>query len=200
MRPVRVPERNPPARHSRSTVIVPEPDWAHIRKAVSDRGLDLEDVREETRSSTFLVTVVVDGDSGVSLDDLAELSLALDPLAEHWGGEDRPITLEVTSRGVDAPLEHPRHWRRARGRQVDLTYTAGAEGPTRGRVGDLDEAAGVVRIVSRSGRGTRVHSVALEQVDRAVIRVEFRPAPQEELALLSEPEEPGRGVREGEDR
>ena len=33
---------------------------------------------------------------------------------------------------------------------------------------------------------------------RAVIRVEFRPAPQEELDLLSEPENPGHGVREGE--
>ncbi|UVE95619.1 ribosome maturation factor RimP [Dietzia sp. B32] len=181
-------------------MIVPEPDRAHIRKAVSDRGLDLEDIRENTRSSTWQVTVVVDGDSGVSLDDLAELSVDLDPLAEQWGGSVQPVTLEVTSRGVDAPLEQPRHWRRARGRQVDLVYVDGAEGPSRGRVGDLDEATGVVRIVSRAGRGTTVESVALEQVARAVIRVEFRPAPQEELDLLSEPENPGRGVREGENR
>lgn len=181
-------------------MIVPEPDWAQIRKAVSDRGLDLEDIRESTRSSTWQVTVVVDGDSGVSLDDLAELAVDLDPLAERWGGADQPVTLEVTSRGVDAPLEHPRHWRRARGRQVDLAYVDGVDGPTRGRIGDLDEAAGAVRIVSREGRGTRVDSVALEQVARATIRVEFRPAPREELDLLSERENPGRGLREGEDR
>lgn len=181
-------------------MIVPEPDRAHIRKAVSDRGLDLEDVRENTGGATWRVSVVVDGDSGVSLDDLAGLADALDPLAEAWGGANQPVTLEVTSRGVDAPLEHPRHWRRARGRQADLTYVDGAEGPTRGRIGDLDESSGAVRIVSRAGRGTRVDSVALDQVASAVIRVEFRPAPQEELDLLSEPENPGRGVREGEDR
>ena len=181
-------------------MIVPEPDWAHIRKAVSDRGLDLEDVREDTRSATWHVVVIVDGDSGVSLDDLAELSTDLDPLAEQWGGAGQPVTLEVTSRGVDAPLEHPRHWHRARGRQVDLVYVDGGQGPSRGRIGDLDESSGVVRIVSRSGRGTKVDSVALEQVARAVIRVEFRPAPQDELALLSAPENPGRGVQEGEDR
>lgn len=181
-------------------MIVPEPDRAHIRKTASDRGLELEDIREDSRPSTWQVTVVVDSDRGVALDELAELSTALDPLAERWGGPDQPVTVEVTSRGVDAPLEHPRHWRRARGRQVDLDYVTGAEGPSRGRVGDLDESTGVVRIVSRSGRGTRVDSVALEQVARAVIRVEFRPAPQEELALLSEPENPGSGVREGEDR
>lgn len=179
-------------------MIVPEPDRAHISKAVSDRGLDLEDLREDTRSSTWTVTVVVDGDSGVSLDDLTELSTALDPLAETWGGPDRPVTLEVTSRGVDAPLEDPRHWRRARGRQVELTYVDGAKGPARGRVGDLSEDARSVRLVSKSNRGISVDSVALDSVSRAVIRIEFRPAPQDEMDLLAESDGSGRGVREGE--
>ncbi|MDX2355602.1 ribosome maturation protein RimP [Dietzia sp. PP-33] len=179
-------------------MIVPEPDRAHIRKAVADRGLELEELREDSRSTTWHVTVVVDGDSGVTLDDLATLSTDLDAVAEQWGGPDRAVTFEVTSRGVDAPLEAPRHWRRARGRQVDLTFVDGVDGPSRGRVGDLDEEAGVVRLVSRSGRGMRAESVRLDQVARAVIRVEFRPAPEDELALLSEAANPRRGVREGE--
>jgi len=181
-------------------VIVPEPDRAYIRKAVSDRGLDLEDLRENDRSATWRVTVVVDGDSGATLDDLAELSAELDPLAEQWGDPDRAVVLEVTSRGVDAPLVEHRHWRRARGRQVELTYVDGAGGPSRGRVGDLDEERGVVRIVSRAGRGITVDSVALDTVARATIRVEFRPPPGDEMDMLSESDAPGRGGREGDDR
>ena len=181
-------------------MIVPEPDRAHIRKAVADRGLDLEELRENDRSATWRVVVVVDGDGGVLLDTLAELSTELDPLAENWGGPGRPVTLEVTSRGVDAPLEEPRHWRRARGRQVDIDYVDGATGPTRARVGDLDETAGTVRLVSKSGREIVVDSVALTDVARAVIRVEFRPAPRAEMDLLSEEDASGRGVREGDDR
>ena len=180
-------------------MIVPEPDRALISKTVSDRGLDLEEIREDSRSTTWQVVIVVDGPAGVSLDDLTELSSDLDSVAETWGGPDRAVTLEVTSRGVDAPLVEPRHWRNARGRQVDLTYVDGADGPARGRIGDLDAEAGTVRLVSRAGRGMRVDSVALDDVARAVIRVEFRPAPEDELALLSEPRDPGRGVREGED-
>ena len=65
---------------------------------------------------------------------------------------------------------------------------------------DLDEAAGVIRVVAGAGRDRKVVPVALDQVAHAVIRVEFRPAPQDELDLLSEPGEPGRGAREGEDR
>lgn len=181
-------------------MIVPEPDRAHIRKAVSDRGLDLEELREDERAATWRVTVVVDGDGGVSLDTLAALSTELDPLAEQWGGADRPVTLEVTSRGVDAPLVERRHWLRAHGRQVDIEYTDGATGPARGRVGEMDETAGTVRIVSKSGRGINVSSVALDDVASAVIRVEFRPAPQDEIDLLQEPGQTGSGVREGEDR
>lgn len=180
-------------------MIVPEPDRAHIRRAVADRGLELEEIREDSRAADWHVTVVVDGDSGVTLDDLATLSTDLDDLAEQWGGPDRAVTFEVTSRGVGAPLEAPRHWRRARGRQVDVSYVDGVTGPARGRIGDLDEETGTVRLVRRSGRGMRVDSVPLDDVARAVIRVEFRPAPEDELALLSEPADPGRGVREGED-
>lgn len=200
IRPVRDPERPLNSPHTRSTVIVPEPDRAHIRKAVSDRGLDLEELREVERVSDWHVTVVVDGETGVSLDALAALSTDLDPLAETWGGETLPVTLEVTSRGVDAPLEELRHWRRARGRQVDIEYVEGASGPARGRVGDVDVAAEAVRIVSKAGRGITAESVALTDVARAVIRVEFRPAPQDEMDLLPEPDVSGDGVREGEDK
>ncbi len=179
-------------------MIVPEPDRAHIRRAAAGRGLDLEDLQEETRSATWLVTVVVDGDGGVSLDDLAALATDLDPLAEAWGGPEQAVTLEITSRGVDAPLTGPRHWRRARARLVELTYVTGERGPDVARVGDVDEVAGTVRLVSRVGRAYRTDSVALDQVDSAVIRVEFRPAPEGELALLADPDVPGRGEREGD--
>ncbi|HKS98629.1 MAG TPA: ribosome maturation factor RimP, partial [Rugosimonospora sp.] len=100
-----------------------------------------------------LVRVVVDGDGGVSLDMVADLSrdlsAALDA-AERAGGEliAGEYVLEVGSPGVDRPLTQPRHWRRNIGRLVAVR--AGAERLT-GRVtgaGDdrvtLD-VAGVVR-------------------------------------------------------
>ena len=179
-------------------MIVPEPDRALIRKAVSDRGLDLEELREDERANAWSVTVVVDGDDGVSLDVLSALSSDLDPLAEEWGPDSIPVTLEVTSRGIDAPLQEQRHWRRARGRQVELSYVEGKTGPARGRVGDLDATVPSVRIVSKSGRGLAARSVTLSDIARAVVRVEFRPAPQDELDLLTDTDASGRGVREGE--
>ena len=168
-------------------MIVPEADRASIATAVAARGFDLEELREDTRATSCHVTIVVDGDDGAPLDLLASLARELDPLAEQWGGPARTVTLEVSSRGADAPLTEPRHWRRNRGRSVDVHYTAGATGPQRARIGDLDAEAGTVRLVHRKGATVRAESVALDTVDRAVVRVEFAPAPAAELELLSEP-------------
>lgn len=171
-------------------MIVPEADRATIATAVAARGLDLEELREDTRTSSCHVTVVVDGDGGAPLDLLAALARELDPLAENWGGPARAVTLEVSSRGADAPLTEPRHWRRNRGRSVDVRYRDGATGPQRARIGDLDPETGTVRLVHRKGSTVRADSVALDAVDRAVVRVEFAPAPAAELELLSEPAGP----------
>lgn len=166
-------------------MIVPEADQAAIARAARARDLDLEEVREAERGGTASVTVVVDGDGGVPLDTLAGLSGDLDAMAETWGRPEQPVLLEVTSRGVDAPLTEPRHWRRARGRSVELVYTDGADGPARARVGDVDPDGRTVRLVSRRGRAPVAETVSLDDVTRAVVRVEFGSVPGDELELLS---------------
>lgn len=168
-------------------MIVPEADRARIAESAVALGLDLEGLDEDTRGRQWRVTVVVDRDGGADLDVLTELSRELDVLAESWGDEARRITLEVSTRGVDAPLVEARHWRRAFGRKVSITYREGAgPGPETGRVGRLDEAAERVRIVSREGRAPVVQSVALSDVAAANVVVEFKTAPDDELELLSD--------------
>jgi ribosome maturation factor RimP len=105
---------------------------------VTAAGLDLESVRVTAAGRRRLLRVVVDGDGGPSLDDIALLSRSLSAELDSSGvmGEDA-YTLEVSSPGVDRPLTEPRHWRRARGRlvRVPLAPSApGAPGAVTGRV------------------------------------------------------------------
>jgi len=73
----------------------------------------------------FVVRVTVDGDGGVTHDDLTDvargLSAAFDA-AEESSGEitSDAYTLEVSSPGVDRPLTLARHWRRNVGRLVSV--------------------------------------------------------------------------------
>ena len=104
-----------------------------IEPAVAAAGMDLESVRTTVAGKRRLVRIVVDSDSGVSLDDTADVSREISALldASNALGE-APYTLEVSSPGVDRPLTEPRHWRRARGRLVRVKVAG--EGSVEGRL------------------------------------------------------------------
>jgi ribosome maturation factor RimP len=137
-------------------------------------GFDLEDVDVRPAGRRRLIRVIVDSDNGVGLDDIADLSraisAALDDQDDVLGG---PYTLEVTSPGVDRPLTMPRHWRRARFRDGSTVD---------GRVGPADDEAVDLLVEGR------FHRLSYPDVDRAVVQVEFREPPAEELRLLEQAE------------
>jgi ribosome maturation factor RimP len=162
-----------------------------VEHAVASVGFDLEEIDIRPAGRRRLVRVVVDADSGVGLDDIATLSrrvaAALDEQDAVLGG---PYTLEVTSPGVDRPLTHERHWRRAHLRAVEITLAEGA-GRLVGRVGRAGEAAVAVLVDGV------VREVRYADVERAVVRVEFRQPPVEELRALSDGGTAGSGPGKG---
>lgn len=148
-----------------------------VRDAVADVGFDLESLEEVRIGQRWVIRVIVDSDAGVGLDDIAAVSRAvshaLDERDELMAG---PYTLEVTSPGVDRPLTHPRHWRRNRLRLVRAALLGGGE--LIGRIGDCDDE-GVTLLASGSLRRVRY-----TELSRAVVEVEFRHPPADELAVL----------------
>ena len=104
--------------------------------------LDVEAVELTPAGKRRILRIAVDGDGGVTLDDVAEATKEVSRVLDESDvmGE-QPYTLEVTSRGVDRPLTLPRHWRRNADRLVRVTLTDGdvVERPDRRldrRVGD----------------------------------------------------------------
>jgi ribosome maturation factor RimP len=133
-------------------------------------GLDLEVVEVTPAGRRRVLRVAVDKDGGVTMDDVAvatkEISRLLD--AGDVMGE-QPYTLEVTSPGIDRPLELPRHWRRNIGRLVKVTTHDG--GTFTGRVTAQDGDTATVEV-----DGTP-RTVVLSEVAKAHVQIEFnRPA------------------------
>jgi ribosome maturation factor RimP len=96
---------------------------------VSAAGLDLENVRITAAGRRRLLRIVVDGDGGVTLDAITQISRALSAELDANGAMgEAPYTLEVSSPGAERPLTEPRHWRRAAGRLVRVPLL-GAKGP-----------------------------------------------------------------------
>jgi ribosome maturation factor RimP len=117
------------ARNDHPTPDRPAPDRARLRAVIAPiveaGGYDLEELAVSRAGRRQVVRVVVDGDEGVNLDTVADLSrevsAALDA-DEQVGGAVIPgeYVLEVSSPGVDRPLTEPRHWRRNIGRLVNV--------------------------------------------------------------------------------
>jgi ribosome maturation factor RimP len=143
---------------------------AAVSAAVSGRlqelGLDLEAVELTPAGKRRVLRIAVDRDGGVSLDDVAAATRAVnvavdesDVMGEH------PYTLEVTSRGVDRPLTEPRHWRRNRSRLVKVTLLDGTA--VTGRIRDSDDE----QVTLEVDGGAR--ALSYQDVSKALVQVEF---------------------------
>ncbi|MBX0291345.1 ribosome maturation factor [Hymenobacter sp. HSC-4F20] len=73
------------------------------------------------------VTVTLDGEQGVGIDECAQVSRRLARRVDEEYGEDASYTLEVTSPGADQPLRDPRQYTRHVGRSLALKLTDGTE-------------------------------------------------------------------------
>jgi ribosome maturation factor RimP len=154
-----------------------------VQEAVQAIGFDLELLDVHQAGRRRLVKVVVDGEDGIGLDEVAHASrvvaAALDAHEHLMAGA---YTLEVTSPGVDRPLTKPRHWKRAKLRLVKIKQPDVVE--WFGRVGQSDET-GVVLLVKGELR-----RVEYRTIERAVVEIEFKQPPVDELALLDKDNEP----------
>ncbi|NRQ50293.1 ribosome maturation factor RimP [Aeromicrobium stalagmiti] len=115
--------------------------------ALASLGLDLEALELTPAGNKRVLRIAVDRDGGVGIDHITDATRALSEVldASDVMGE-QPYTLEVTSRGVDRPLTHPRHWRRNEGRLVRLRLAD--DSSVDGRIATCDDEG--VDVVGRT--------------------------------------------------
>ena len=133
---------------------------------VESLGVELDDVVVNKAGRRSSIVVVIDKDSGIDMDTVAQVSsriAAALETAEVVAGH--PYVLEVTSPGVNRPLTTGRHWSRAVGRLVNVTLTDGPVFVARVR-SVVDSSAeldveGTLRLVN------------FADIARAVVQIEF---------------------------
>jgi ribosome maturation factor RimP len=142
-------------------------------------GYEIEDVVIDTRTRPPRIAVIADGDDPLDLDTIATLSRSASALLDGLDGIRGRYLLEVSSPGVDRPLTSEKHFRRARGRKVEMALSDGSQ--LTGRVGETRDHT--VALVFRDGRDWTVREIPLAEIVKAVVQVEFSPPAQAELEL-----------------
>ncbi|MGY4709931.1 ribosome maturation factor RimP [Mycolicibacterium sp. CBM1] len=142
-------------------------------------GYEIEDVTIDGRTNPPRIVVIADGDVPLDLETVAELARSASALLDALDTGETAYVLEVTSPGVDRPLTAEKHFRRARGRKVDIERVDGVS--VTGRLGEVSE--GAVDLVVRDRSSWSVQRIPLADITKAVVQVEFSPPNPRELEL-----------------
>jgi ribosome maturation factor RimP len=144
-------------------------------------GYEIEEVVIDSRAHPPRITVIADGDTALDLDTVAALSRSASALLDGLDGLHDRYLLEVSSPGVDRPLTSEKHFRRARGRKVELQLSDGSQ--LTGRVGET--RGDTVALVVRAGRDWALREIRLVEIVKAVVQVEFSSPARAELELAT---------------
>jgi ribosome maturation factor RimP len=141
-----------------------------ITPALHQAGYFLEDVNIVSPGQHRIVTVIVDGESGLNLDQVTVASKLVSELldAATFMGET-PFTLEVTSPGIDRPLTLPRHFAKNVDRLLKVTKTDGVT--VTGRI--LSNSESEVTLSVTEKKDVKEVVVALTDIKRAIVEIEF---------------------------
>ena len=136
---------------------------AVITPAIESLGFYIEDINISSAGKRSMLTVIVDGDTHLSLDQVTVATKAISEIVENLPTlGNNPFTLEVTSPGLDRPLTKPRHWRKNKDRLIKIVLTDGKE--INGRIQDSNEASATVD----------EQVINFGDIKRATLEVEFK--------------------------
>jgi ribosome maturation factor RimP len=141
-----------------------------ITPALQQAGYFLEDVNLVTPGNQRIVTVIVDGESALNLDQVTVASKLVSELLDEasFMGET-PFTLEVTSPGIDRPLTLPRHFAKNVTRLLKVTKSDGEV--IIGRIASNTDSDLTLTVVEK--KTTNEVVLPLAEIKRAVVEIEF---------------------------
>ena len=141
-----------------------------ITPALQKAGYFLEDVNLVSPGQHRIVTVIVDGETGLNLDQVTVASKLVSELLDEasFMGET-PFTLEVTSPGIDRPLTLPRHFAKNVDRLLKVTKNDGVVLTGRIRSHTQDD----VRLEITEKKEVKEVVISLAEIKRAMVEIEF---------------------------
>lgn len=135
-------------------------------------GFELYDVQIHSGRRSLL-KVIIDKDSGVTIDDCERMSKSLGALLDVEDLIKTPYTLEVSSPGIDRPLVKPRDFQKNIGRLIRVVTKDKIENQTFfiGRLSDVGE--NWIRLTFDKKGKSKDLFIPVDKILRAKLEIEF---------------------------
>lgn len=125
------------------------------------------------RAATPKLLVVVDGDKGVSIEACAAISRRLSKALDDTGALDGQYVLEVSSPGLDHPLQGERQFRKNVGRRLRVT----TDGRTEEGLLESVTSEGIV-LSGSTGKGKKAEpwsrEIPFSAISKAIVLISFK--------------------------
>jgi ribosome maturation factor RimP len=143
------------------------------QQALLNESQFLVDVIVSSKQGPGKVTVILDGDHGITIDDCASLSRKLLTAMEEQGLTEN-FTLEVTTPGLDHPLKLKRQYRKNIGREMKLQLKD--KTVERGKLMEVNENEIALEQEIKEGKKKEVKRTALPftEIEKAIVQVSFK--------------------------
>ena len=153
-------------------------DFKHQVKDLLEQGLEEHPelfLIDFSISPDYKISVVIDGDRGVSLQDCIDVSRSIE---HNLDREEQDFSLEVASAGATAPLKFPRQYRKNIGRKLEVVT---AEQTVEGTLMDANETSIILEWKAREpkkvgkGKETVVKTAEIPyiSIQKAVVVISF---------------------------
>lgn len=119
-----------------------------LKQPVAELGFELCDVEFIKEYGDWVLTLYIDKEGGVNIDDCERVSRAVDPLLDTADPIEQAYMLSVSSLGLDRPLKKDADFARNIGKRIEIKLFAPRNGKKEftGELVSFDESNIVVKL------------------------------------------------------
>ena len=99
-----------------------------VKGTVEGLGFELADVEFQKEYGNWTLTLYIDKEGGVTIDDCETVSKAVDPVLDEADPIAQPYYLSVSSLGIDRPLKKDADFKRNMGKELTVKLFAPLNG------------------------------------------------------------------------
>ena len=97
---------------------------ALVRGKIAEMGYELDEVEYVKEYGNMVLTLYIDSENGVTIDDCEKVSRAIDPILDENDPIEEAYYLSVSSIGIDRPLKKDRDFERNMGKKLQVKLYA----------------------------------------------------------------------------
>jgi len=143
----------------------------HLEPLLEDNKYFVVDIQISPSKVHQKITILLDSDAGISIDECANISRKLGHTLEEQDIVPNAYTLEVSSPGVDYPLSSQRQFQKNIGRRLKVIMKDGTE--QLGTIQSVNEDSVVILTDKKRKIEAQEITIAFPEISKAQIQINF---------------------------